>query len=132
MTRVSQLTFGLKSTWPLIENAERVSMSWPVMSLTVNPSRLTWATEKPTASLSAITGPDTPPRTVQAPWLANGSVSEPVQPRIDGRLLVTLTSPPRVLRPNSALCGPRTNSIWSTSSSSRLDEFAFSCGTPSM
>ncbi len=132
MTRVSQLTLGLNSIWPLIEKAERESMSWPVMSLTVNPSRLTWATEKPTASLSLMTGPDTPPRTVQAPWLANGSVSEPVQPVIEGRLLVTFTRPPNVLRPNNALCGPRTNSIWSTSSSSMLEELAFSCGTPSM
>ena len=123
---------GLNSTWPFTEKADRESMSLPVTSLTVNPSRLTCATEKPTASLSAITGPDTPPRTVHAPWLPNGSVNAPVHPAIDGRLLVTLTRPPSVLRPNSALCGPRTNSIWSTSSSSMLDEFAFSCGTPSM
>jgi len=63
--------------------------------------------------------------------LANGSASEPVHPAIDGRLLTTLIKPPSALRPNSALCGPRTNSIRSTSSNSTLDELAFSCGTPS-
>ena len=50
----------------------------------------------------------------------------------DGRTLVTFTSPPSVFRPKSALCGPRTNSICSTSSSSMLDELELSCGTPSM
>src|SRR5688500_18856483 len=40
--------------------------------------------------------------------------------------------PPSVLRPNSVLCGPRTNSIWLTSSSSIFEELLFNCGTPSM
>jgi hypothetical protein len=47
-------------------------------------------------------------------------------------VLVTLIRPPSVFRPYKALCGPRTNSIWSISRSSRLDELAFNCGTPSM
>ena len=49
----------------------------------------------------------------------------------DGRALVTLITPPSVLRPNSALCGPRTNSTCPTSSRSMLDVLEFSCGTPS-
>jgi hypothetical protein len=50
----------------------------------------------------------------------------------DGLALVMLTRPPSALRPNSALCGPRTNSICWTPINSMLDEFAFNCGTPSM
>jgi len=67
MTRASQLTAGTHSAWPFTENAERESRSWPVTSLMVNPSRLTCAAEKPIASRSFSTGPETPPRTVQAP-----------------------------------------------------------------
>ena len=61
-----------------------------------------------------------------------GAMKRPVQPPSDGRPLTTLTMPPRALRPNSALCAPRTNSIRSVSSNSMLDEMEFSCGTPSM
>src|SRR5437016_7024965 len=43
-----------------------------------------------------------------------------------------LMTPPSALRPNRELCGPRTNSICEMSRNSMLDEFAFSCGTPSM
>jgi hypothetical protein len=59
-------------------------------------------------------------------------MAEPVHLVEDGRVLVTLTSPPSVFRPNSALCGPRTNSTWLTSRSSMLEELELSCGTPSM
>jgi len=49
----------------------------------------------------------------------------------DGRPLEMLIKPPRALRPKSALCGPRTNSIWLTSTRSKLDVLELNCGTPS-
>ena len=52
-------------------------------------------------------------------------MADPVHRVEDGRTLATFTTPPSVLRPNRALCGPRTNSSWVTSSSSMLDEFVF-------
>jgi len=66
------------------------------------------------------------------PKLPNGATSSPDQFWNDGRVLVMLMTPPSVLRPHSALSGPRTKSIWLMPTSSRLDEFALSCGTPSM
>ena len=67
-----------------------------------------------------------------SPALPNGANAVPFHSDIEGRAVVTLTMPPSVLRPNSGLCGPRTNSIWLTSSSSMFDELLFNCGTPSM
>ena len=63
--------------------------------------------------------------------LPKGTDSCPVHLPELGRRLVTLMRPPSVLRPKSALCGPRTNSICSTSRSCTLDELELSCGTPS-
>ena len=111
MTRASQALLGIHSTWPLAENAERSSMSFPVTSFTVNPSRFTCANDTPRLTLSPTTGPDAAPRTAHDPWLPNGTESVPVHFVSDGRLLVMFTSPPSVFRPKSALCGPRTNSI---------------------
>jgi hypothetical protein len=82
--------------------------------------------------VSAITGPDAVPRRSADPKLPKGASRSPDQEVRDGRLLVMLITPPRALRPYSALSGPRTKSIWLISISSRLDEFALSCGTPSM
>ena len=66
------------------------------------------------------------------PKLPNGAIALPVQRSSDGRVLTMLTTPPSELRPYSALCGPRTNSIRSTSASSVLEVFAVNCGTPSI
>ena len=107
--------------------------SWPVTSLTVKPSRCAVAERRARRRACPATAARTrSPRTSRAPALPNGAATLPVHFVSDGRALVTLTRPPSVLRPNSALCGPRTNSICSTSSSSMLDELALSCGTPSM
>src|SRR5262245_9220424 len=132
MTRPSHASLGTNSTCALPVNAERLSRSLPVVSLTVKPSRSTCANDTPRLTLSFTTGPDAPPRTAHEPWLPNGADSVPLHPESDGRAVEMLTRPPSVLRPNNALCGPRTNSIWFTSSSSMLEEFALSCGTPSM
>src|ERR1700741_640485 len=84
------------------------------------------------AALFAATGPDSERRAWVFVKLPNGAARLPVQFSSDGRALVMLISPPMLLRPNRALWAPRTNSTCSMSASSRLDEFAFSCGTPSM
>ena len=78
-------------------------------------------------------GPETAPRTSALALRAERRVdaARPLRSATAGRSS-TLTRPPSVFRPNSALCGPRTNSICSMSSSSTFDELAFSCGTPSM
>jgi hypothetical protein len=86
-------------------------MSFPVMSLTVKPSRSICANDTPRLIVSWMTGPDTPPRTPQAPWSPNGTDRVPDHADSDGRTLLTLMTPPNVFLPNSALCGPRTNSI---------------------
>ncbi len=106
-------------------------MSCPVTSFFVKPSRCEWPIAKPTAAFLP-SGPDASPLTSYALKLPNGTTADPVHLDKDGRTLVMLTRPPSVLRPNSALCGPRTNSTCDTSSSSMLDELVFSCGTPSM
>jgi hypothetical protein len=103
----------------------------PVTALVVNPSRCAWAKETPTASRSA-SGPDAEARTSRDDSLPTGTNARPVHLVSEGRALLMLINPPRVLRPNSALCGPRTNSTWSTSRKSRLDELVLSCGTPSI
>jgi hypothetical protein len=82
--------------------------------------------------LPATTGPDAEPRTSPLEKLPNGAITLPFHFFSDGLRLMMLITPPRAFRPNSALCGPRTNSTCSTSRNSMLDEFAFSCGTPSM
>jgi hypothetical protein len=82
--------------------------------------------------LSATIGPEAEPRTSAEPKLPNGATTSPDQFWNDGRRLVMLMTPPSVLRPHNALSGPRTKSIWSMASSSMLDEFALSWGTPSM
>ena len=89
------------------------------------------ASAKPADSLSVI-GPDALARRPHDEMLPNGAENDPVQRDADGRAVAMLTRPPSVFRPNSALCGPRTNSICPISSSSRLDELVFNCGTPSM
>src|SRR5687767_3520423 len=101
------------------------------MTLVVKPSRSLPPTEKPTATLSP-SGPDAVPVTSYEPKLPIGTVTPPLQPLSDGRSVTTLTRPPSVLRPNSALCGPRTNSTRSTLSRPMLDVLVLSCGTPSM
>ena len=101
-----------------------------MIEFSVKPSRCCLPAAKPIAALSPI-GPETLPRASHMPKLPNGTVTAPVHADIDGRAVVTLTMPPSVLRPNSGLCGPRTNSIWPTSSSSMFDELLLSCGTPS-
>src|SRR5262245_16308690 len=132
MTRVSQAEFGVHSTWPLPVKAERLSRSCPVTVLVVNPSRSAWLAANDTPSLSATIGPEMLPRPSHDPKLPNGRNAVPVHFESDGLRLVTLTRPPSVLRPKSALCGPRTNSTCCTSSRSMLDELLLSCGTPSM
>src|SRR5438034_11397500 len=111
MARASHVRLGVHNNWALLENAARLSMSCPVTSFTVNPSRFTCANETPRFSVSLMTGPDAPPRTAHDPWVAKGADSVPTHRVADGRLLVMVTRPPSVLRPKSALCGPRTNSI---------------------
>ena len=110
--------------------AERESRSLPVIWLVVKPSRAWRPSEKLTPTFDPI-GPLTLPRTSRAEALPNGATTVPVHPDSDGRALLTLMIPPSALRPYSGLCGPRTNSIWETSSSSMLEELTFSCGTPS-
>jgi hypothetical protein len=97
----------------------------PVTSLTVNPSRAWVPNATPTAACPD-TGPDTVARIARSRWLPSGASMRLVHCVIDGRPLAMFTTPPSVLRPKSALSGPRTNSICSTSSSSMFDELAFS------
>src|SRR5262245_54263011 len=97
--RVSQDGDGVHNICPFVENASRLSIVLPVTSFTVNPSRVTWASDRPTLNLSRTTGPDAPPRTAHAPWLPNGTENAPVQAPCDGRVLDTLTSPPSVFLP---------------------------------
>ena len=58
MTRVSQAADGFQSTWPLAANADRVSMSLPVMVLTVNPSRSAKLNENPADAFPSAIGPE--------------------------------------------------------------------------
>ena len=71
-------------------------------SFFVNPSRSEWPNAKPTAALLP-SGPDAFARTSTLPKLPKGTRAEPVHLVEDGRVLVMLTSPPSVFRPNSAL-----------------------------
>ena len=87
--------------------------------------------EKAAPTRPDTTGPPALARISFEPALANGAEKLPVHAESDGREDTMFTSPPRVLRPKSALCGPRTNSTCSTSSRSRLAVLALSCGTPS-
>jgi hypothetical protein len=68
----------------------------------VKPSRSPWPYDSPTASEPA-TGPDALARTSRAPLLPNGTINCPFQSPSEGRALATLTTPPSVFRPNSAL-----------------------------
>src|SRR6185295_5685949 len=128
MTRVSHAGLGVHSTCPLPVKADRLSRSWPVTVLVVKPWRSAWLAANDTASLSATIGPEMLPRPSHEPKLPNGRNAVPVHLVSDGRRLVTLTSPPSVLRPNSAPWPPRTNSICWTSRRSMLDELLFNCG----
>ena len=82
--------------------------------------------------MRSLTGPVAEPRTSLVSKLPKGTRTLPDQVESEGRSLAMLMTPPSVLRPKSALCGPRTNSTCSTPLNSMFDEFAFSCGTPSM
>ena len=78
----------------------------------VNPSRSLYLNATPAPSVLPTTGPEAAART---PTLAvvgerdrrgRPPVAAKRRPAVD-----TLITPPSALRPNSALCGPRTNSI---------------------
>src|SRR5438093_12632152 len=103
MTRPSQALLGVHKNCALPENADRWSMSFPVTSFTVYPSRRTCANETLRLIVSLTIGPDAPPRTAHAPWLPNGRDSDPAHFSCDGRVLVMFTRPPSVFRPKSAL-----------------------------
>src|SRR5688572_1479930 len=131
MRRVSQRAFGIHSSCPLPNIAERESRSLPVTVFSVNPSRLAC----PSARLKAmreVSGPVTLARNSREEKLPSGTATAPCQSYSDGRTLLTLIRPPSVLRPKSPLWGPRTNSTCSMSRNSMFDVFVLSCGTPSM
>src|SRR5688572_20776867 len=131
MNRVSQLSPGSHSSWPLPANDSRESMSLSVSVFVVNPSRRLNDMLAPIARRLLTSGPETFARVSKRLSDPNGTVTFPPHSVIDGRAVEILISPPSAFRPNSALCGPRTNSTCATSRKSKLVVFALNCGTPS-
>ena len=132
MTRVSHCAFGVQSNWPLPENASRESMSLPRQRV----GRESVARGPGHAEAHGQLVRRDRPGNVRAhveQVVAAERARRALPPHFDsdGRPLVMLMRPPSALRPKSALCGPRTNSIWPMSIRSKLVDAALNCGTPS-